>query len=96
VDRAKAELKVAESAIESARANLRSADADIKNAEADTDRARVQTEDAKRKMDRLEALYKDGIIAREEMDNAVKASSEQTILLLISREDHPLYIAITP
>lgn len=73
LERAQAEVKVAESAIDSARANMRSAEADIRNAEADMERARVQMEDANRTMERLDALYKEDIIAKEEMDSAVTA-----------------------
>jgi multidrug resistance efflux pump len=71
VKKAKAEIMVSESALESAGANVRSSEADIKNAEAGTEKARVQMELAKKEMDRADELYKKEFVSKDSVDVAV-------------------------
>lgn len=66
----KASLDNAMVNIEATKAEVENARANVEGAKADVEKARVQVEDAKRNMDRVEGLWKEGLIAERDRDTA--------------------------
>lgn len=56
--------------VEAIRAGVENARANVERAKADLEKAMVQMEDAKRNLDRIERLWKDGLIAEKDRDTA--------------------------
>lgn len=88
VDQAKATLDAANAGVVNAQANLKRSDADIANAQANVVNlkanilhAQSAVNDAKTKLDRRVDMYKQGIIAKEDLDTA-QATYDQAVASL--------------
>lgn len=70
VEQARAAVTVAESSIENAKATIRNAEAEIKTAEADVKKDQAVMAEAKSKLDRATALYKEELISTDSFEVA--------------------------
>lgn len=73
VERATANIGVAESSIKYAQANIDTAEAEIKAVQAATDKSRFQMDDSSHKLVRSQALFQQKFISQEALDTASTA-----------------------
>lgn len=71
VERSRADVRSATSAVTNARAALRVSEAEIASAEAAVEKALVTRENAAKEMKRVEALYREDLVSQQTFDKAV-------------------------
>lgn len=70
VDRSQADVASAEAAVTDAKAALKGAESEIASAEAVVEKSRVTRDDAAKEMHRVEALFKEQLVAEQALDKA--------------------------
>ncbi|HBO84108.1 MAG: hypothetical protein A2073_07890 [Deltaproteobacteria bacterium GWC2_42_11] len=70
VKQAEANLEAALAGIENAKANIANLKARREAARADIDKAKLAVNDAKRNLDRITGLWREGLVSQKDMDNA--------------------------